>query len=90
MPTQPAPTTTAKALSGRAAHAAAVEQALHDRWVVILMDPDHDDWSPWPVVANNKAQAILRAQSAWRKWCGANAAAEIVKVYSESWIGERA
>jgi len=65
-----------------------IEAALQDCWVVILMDPDDSDWSPWPVIANNKEQAILRAQSDWHKWSQVNAVAEVVKVYTKSWIGE--
>lgn len=65
-----------------------IEAALQDCWVVILMDPDESDWSPWPVVANSKQQAILRAQSDWRKWSQVNVVAEVVKVYAKSWIGE--
>lgn len=64
-----------------------IEAALQDCWVVILMDPDDADWSPWPVIANGKQKAILRAQSDWRKWSQVNATAEVVKVYAKSWIG---
>ena len=28
--------------------------SLENCWVVILMDPDWSDWSPWSVVAKNK------------------------------------
>jgi len=61
---------------------------LSDRWVVILMDPDDCDWSPWSVTASDQRQAILKAQSAWRRWSRVHAAADVVKVYRDSWIGE--
>lgn len=61
---------------------------LNDRWVVILMDPDDSDWSPWSVTASDKRQAILKAQAEWRRWSRVHAAAEVTKVYRNSWIGE--
>jgi len=64
------------------------EGSLKDCWVVILMDPDYDDWSPWPVIAATKQEAVLKAQSDWRRWCGVRDEADVVKVYGHSWIGE--
>lgn len=89
MPTQPTTPTNIHALSGPAAHAAAIEEALHDCWVVILMDPDDDDdWSPWPVMARTKDEAITQAQHDWSVWCQFPGPAEVLKVYRRSWIGE--
>ncbi len=65
-----------------------IEAALQGCWIVILIDPDDSNWSPWPVIANGKQQAILKAQSDWRKWSRVNAVAEVVKAYAKSWIGE--
>lgn len=61
---------------------------LSDCWVVILTDPDGNDWSPWSVTATDQRQAILKAQSNWRRWCQVHAAADVVKVYRDSWIGQ--
>ena len=61
---------------------------LIDRWVVILTDPDGINWSPWSVTASDPRRAILKAQSEWRRWSRVHAAAEVVKVYRDSWIGE--
>lgn len=64
------------------------EASLTNCWVVILMDPDYDDWSPWSVIAASKQDAVLKAQSDWRRWCGVPDDAEVVKVYGHSWMGE--
>ena len=87
MPIELATSTNTNALSGPAAHAAAIEEALQDCWVVILMDPDDSDWSPWPVVAKNKRGAIAQARRDWRDWCRSPGSAEVLKVYERSWIG---
>lgn len=42
--------------------------SLEKCWVVILMDPDCSDWSPWSVVAEDKEGAIASARRAWREW----------------------
>ncbi|QTC90858.1 hypothetical protein [Brevundimonas goettingensis] len=65
------------------------DTSLQNCWVVILTDPDGLGWSPWPVVAPNVQKAIRKAQSDWRRWCGVHAAADVWKVYRESWITER-
>jgi hypothetical protein len=70
-----------------AARAEAIERSLDGCWVVILTDPDFNDWSPWPVVAKNKRMAIAQARRDWREWCEQPGSAEVVKVYHRSWIG---
>lgn len=65
----------------------AIERSLDGCWVVILTDPDFNDWSPWLVVAKNKRMAIAKARRDWRDWCGEPGSAEVVKVYHRSWIG---
>lgn len=64
-----------------------IQESLKDCWVVILMDPDDSDWSPWPVVAKNKRRAIAQARRDWRDWCQIPGSADVLKVYERSWIG---
>ncbi len=63
--------------------------SLQNCWVVILTDPDGIGWSPWSVVAPDVDHAILKARSDWRRWSRVHAAAEVWKVYSQSWIAKR-
>lgn len=63
--------------------------SLGNCWVVILTDPDGIGWSPWSAVAPDVHQAILKARSYWRRWSGVHAAADVWKVYRESWITGR-
>ena len=74
-------------LSYQGPDSVAIEAFLKHCWVVILLDPDECDWSPWPVVATNKLGAIAQARRDWRDWCESSDSAEVVKVYERSWIG---
>lgn len=69
-----------------------------DHWVVILLDPDWADWSPWSVRAANEQAAIEQAIADWHAWLEddleddgdeAHEDPEVIKVYRNSWIGER-
>lgn len=60
-------------------------------WVVILLDPEGGDWSPWSVIAFDRKQAISLARQDWCEWCeweGEPDYADVLKVYRDSWIGE--
>ena len=52
--------------SVRLTNATEIEEALIDCWVVILLDPDAGDWSPWSVIAKDKPRAIAQARRDWR------------------------
>ena len=62
---------------------------MSNRWVVILGDPDDNDWSPWSVVANDVDAAVKVAIKDWRRWSGLRDEPEVVKVYASSWIDHR-
>lgn len=60
-------------------------------WVVILLDPEGGDWSPWSVIALNRDHAISLARQDWCEWCdweGEPDYADVLKVFRDSWIGE--
>lgn len=62
------------------------------KWVISLQDPDDCDQSPWSVEALDREGAISLAIADWREWCEAQAGdpdPEVVKVFKDSWIGER-
>ncbi len=40
-----------------------------DDWVVIMLDPDDGDWSPWTVTAPDLDEAVAKAKNQWRKFC---------------------
>lgn len=64
--------------------AAALLRALASSYIVLLLDPDGEDSSPWPVVADSPAQAIEKARADYRAWDGAPETDEpppVVKVY---------
>lgn len=42
-----------------------LEAALEGSWVVIILDPDWDGWSPYSVVANDIGSAVARAVNDW-------------------------
>lgn len=76
-----------------------------DDYIVLLTDPDWNDWSPWNVVAQSIPHAIELARSAWRQMYDygedykagideppqltPDAEIDVWKVYRHSWIGER-
>jgi hypothetical protein len=60
-----------------------------DAWVVILMDCDYEDWSPWNVRAPDERSAIAQATNDWQAFTETTEAPDVVKVYRASWIGER-
>lgn len=64
--------------------AAEVLRALASSYIVLLMDVDGADWSPWPVVAASPAEAVEKARADWRESIEADDdedPAEVVKVY---------
>jgi hypothetical protein len=66
-------------------------------WVVMIMDPDYNDYSPYPVVAEDEGEAVAKAIASWRSSVGGEDfledslwdEPEIGKIYRASWIGER-
>lgn len=70
--------------------------ALEDCWVVIILDPDWEDWSPWSVVANDIGSAVEKAVQDWEAWLSDPAdpnpdplpKPHIIKVYRNTWITE--
>lgn len=73
------------------------QQYTEQNWVILIMDPDYNDSSPYSVTADDLESAIEKAISEWRSWLQDDdffersqwCAPEIVKVYRGSWIGER-
>lgn len=69
---------------------------LKNRWVVIILDPEGGDWSPWSVVAEDIGEAVKIAVDDWKDWqtdpTDPNPTPpekpHIFKVYGNSWIDE--
>lgn len=69
---------------------------LENRWVVIVLDPDWNDWSPCSVVADDVGEAVRIAVDQWRSFQidpddldpEPLEKPHIIKVYRNSWIGE--
>ena len=39
-----------------------------DEWVVVILDSDWEDWSPWNVTAPDLDSAIAKAKRHWRRF----------------------
>ena len=71
-----------------------LEATLNGCWVVLIMDPDGEDTSPWPVMADEIGEAVAKAVEDWKAWQTAPDDSEpdsldkpqIVRVYRDSWV----
>ena len=71
-----------------------LEATLNGCWVVLIMDPDCEDSSPWSVMADDAGEAVDKAVEQWKDWLtdADDPAPEplpkphVVKVYRNSWI----
>ncbi len=83
---------TGKPAAGRSP--ADLEATLNGCWVVLILDPDWEDTSPWPVMADEIGEAVEKAVEDWKAWQTDPDHPEpeelekphIVKVYRNSWI----
>lgn len=73
-----------------------IQDLLAGCWVVLIMDPDWDNTSPWSVTAKDIDEAVTKAVEGWTALQTDPDDPEpvelekphIVKVYRNSWIGE--
>jgi hypothetical protein len=71
-----------------------LEATLNGCWVVLIMDPDCEDSSPWSVVADDAGEAVDKALEQWKDWLTdpddpiprTLPKPHIVKAYRNSWI----
>lgn len=62
-------------------------------YVVLLLDPDECDFSPWSVRATSRSQAIRLAINLWHAWASEPGEPrlpdpDVLRVYERSWIEE--
>ena len=73
-----------------------LEATLNGCWVVLIMDPDCEDSSPWSVMADDAGEAVDKAVEQWKDWLTdaddpiprTLPTPHIVKAYRNSWITE--
>lgn len=73
---------------------AELEATLNGCWVVLIVDPDCEDSSPWSVMADNAGEAVDKAVEQWKDWLTdpddpiprTLPKPHIVKAYRNSWI----
>ena len=71
-----------------------LEATLNGCWVVLIMDPDWEDASPWSVMADEIGEAVEKAVEDWKAWLTDPDDPDpeplpkphVVKVYRNSWI----